>query len=701
MNLNEFEDLDDYMNILNNLCIYIVYFYSIILILDELYNIGIFTFNYTYNYNYGTATEKFNGINTIEYETNRFKTYNNINFLKSDIFNNTYFNYIITVFITLITIISCISYGIFFYFKIIHNNLNCKFDISDELLSLPKQILSCICDDCHKLLPNCTFNYIILLIIIFIIPIAYILKLFFKIDYTPTNNSILFIMLIVLFSYIYNIYINNDNKDTIIIVREILLFISFTIIFLISIIIHNNIYETYNNSSLNSNLKDDYVMCDIYKQAPPNKPSPISLPIFNGENLLTTFNHIDGGNTSDVNYNDKKKLLEKYYNDKKDYDKSIIEYNIKNDLYNSTMTKQKLKLDDKTYFFNIMFNMFGINNKLNIFIIVLIIILLALYYYFNDDLFLSGMIYLLNILIIITLINAITYYNTYLNKYIIYEPLSYYKNDITVANTKLNMYFNSGNGYNFYHILNNNTNINANTNDDNNLNKNNIINDIKLLTNISNFNIDNINLIVKNITNYNLLNTNANNNVNDELDSIIYYKNTSQTPIEYLFSKISNIYVINKSNQISDFKEINKFKLNFSSISYEIFINFSYYYPKIYYKLYYYNLIILRLFKSGYNFNKIELTKLYEDVEKILINLYQYRGNVYKTDKTLISYSEIETIKSTIKTYVDNISKLNLDNNTYYETLKTNIYELLFNYDTSTSTSISNYQDIIFNSIMQ
>ena len=113
MNLNEFIDLNDYMDLLNNLCIYITYFYSIILILDELYNIGIFTFNYTYNYNYGSATQKFNGINTIEYETNRFKTYNNISFLKTDIFNNTYFNYLITVFITLLTIISCISYAIY------------------------------------------------------------------------------------------------------------------------------------------------------------------------------------------------------------------------------------------------------------------------------------------------------------------------------------------------------------------------------------------------------------------------------------------------------------------------------------------------------------------------------------------------------------------------------------------------------------
>ena len=38
------------MIIITNLCIGITYLFSIILIIDELYNIGFFTFNYTYQY---------------------------------------------------------------------------------------------------------------------------------------------------------------------------------------------------------------------------------------------------------------------------------------------------------------------------------------------------------------------------------------------------------------------------------------------------------------------------------------------------------------------------------------------------------------------------------------------------------------------------------------------------------------------------
>jgi hypothetical protein len=193
---------------------------------------------------------------------------------------------------------------------------------------------------------------------------------------------------------------------------------------------------------------------------------------------------VDGGDTTDSDYDNKKLILEKYYSDKKDYEKAMNEYNLKNDSYNSIFEKQKLKLGDKTYYFDIMIDMIGIKNRLNLAIIIIIIILLGLYYYYGDDLFLSALVYLINVLILITLINAITYYNTYLNKYIIYEPSSYYKNDITIANTKLNMYFNTGNGDNFYHILNNNASINYNINDD--LNRNTIINSVKTLTSMSN-----------------------------------------------------------------------------------------------------------------------------------------------------------------------------------------------------------------------
>ena len=74
-------ELSYYMIIITNLCIGITFLFSIILIIDELYNLGFFTFNYTYLYNYGSFISKFNNIQTIECETNRFNVYNNINFL--------------------------------------------------------------------------------------------------------------------------------------------------------------------------------------------------------------------------------------------------------------------------------------------------------------------------------------------------------------------------------------------------------------------------------------------------------------------------------------------------------------------------------------------------------------------------------------------------------------------------------------------
>lgn len=694
MNLNEFTDLNDYMDILNNLCIYITYLYSIILILDELYNIGIFTYNYTHNYNYGLATQKFNTINTIECETSRYKIYNNINFLKNDIFNNTYLNYLITVFITIITIISCISYGIFFYYRIINNIFTCKFDIDDELMSIPKRFLKCICNDCHKILPNCSMNYIILLIIILVIPITYIIKLFLKYDYTPTSNTSLLIIIIVLFSYIYNIYINNDKRDTIIIIKEILIFIFFTIIFIITLIIHKNIYDIYNDTSLNSNLNDSYIIYDIYKQLPPNKPSPVPLPVFNGINLLENFKLIDGGDNTDINYDKKKEILDKYYSNKKDYEKSMVEYNIKNDIYNSTIKKQELKLGDKIYFFDIMYNIFGIKNKINIVIIVLIIILIALYYYFDDNLFLSGIIYLINVLILITLINAITYYNTYLNKYIIYEPLAYYKNDLTVANTKLNMYFNPSSGTNFYNILNNDKSINYNVED--NLSKNQIISDIKSLTNISNFNNDNIQMIITNINDYNKFNTNINLSKNDEIDAIIYYKEDANknNPIKYLFSNIKQI-IINENNKIDNFKIINTLKLNFSSNAYNIYIDFSNYYAYIYYKLCFYKaFILLKLINFNYSYNKTELLNLYDSIEKIFNLLKPYKKNVSYTptiasplsddifNKNLIEEAIVKLVNELALTGDDAITT----KNNYYNDILNNINILLFSYDKDKTT---------------
>ena len=43
----------------------------------------------------------------------------------------------------------------------------------------------------------------------------------------------------------------------------------------------------------------------------------------------------------------------------------------------------------------------------------------------------------------------------YFHKYIIYEPLAHYKNDIAIANTKLNLLIDSSDGDKFYKKLTN------------------------------------------------------------------------------------------------------------------------------------------------------------------------------------------------------------------------------------------------------
>ena len=98
-------DLKYYMNIITNLSIIITFIFSIILIVDELYNIGFFSFKYTYLYNYGSSISTFNNVQSIECESNRYNVYSNNLYLYKDIFSKSYFNYLLIIAITLITIL--------------------------------------------------------------------------------------------------------------------------------------------------------------------------------------------------------------------------------------------------------------------------------------------------------------------------------------------------------------------------------------------------------------------------------------------------------------------------------------------------------------------------------------------------------------------------------------------------------------------
>ena len=143
----------------------------------------------TIDFNIQEKTMKMNNDFFIDY-----LLYNNINFLFKDIFNKSYFNYLITIVATLITILCCIAYGVYFYYKFIVEQPDvCSYD-EETNLSLPKQLLKCLCDECHKLIPNCTTNYFIVFIILIMIPLSYIFKTMFNINFTPNSDKILFPM---------------------------------------------------------------------------------------------------------------------------------------------------------------------------------------------------------------------------------------------------------------------------------------------------------------------------------------------------------------------------------------------------------------------------------------------------------------------------------------------------------------------------
>ena len=117
--------------------VYLIVITAIIIIIDEIYKMTIFTYNYTYNYNYGKINENLckndNKTGIIEYEKARFRVFNNLNKYKfeNDLFNKNWINYITFIIIVILTIISCIMFGTIFYYLFIDKILNCTTSFDD------------------------------------------------------------------------------------------------------------------------------------------------------------------------------------------------------------------------------------------------------------------------------------------------------------------------------------------------------------------------------------------------------------------------------------------------------------------------------------------------------------------------------------------------------------------------------------------
>ena len=666
------------MNIITNLCIGITYLFSIILIIDELYNIGFFTFKYTYQYNYGSFMSKFNNVQTIECETNRFNVYNNINFLFKDIYNKSYFNYLLIIVATLITVLCCIAYAVYFYFKfIIEQPQECSFE-EDINLSFPKQLLKCLCDECHKLIPNCTSNYFIVFILLIIIPLSYIFKTMFNINFTPNTDKILFgflyicLFILLIFYYSFNLFNRKTDNDK---YKDLIVYSLFTLIFISSGYIYKYIYSKYNNINLNSsnNISTIY---DIYKQTPPIKPNPIQKPIYKGKDLISDFKYNNGD--KDPDYKIKKTIVDDYYKSIKTYDNDMKHYNDRYNAYTNSLSNSKL--GDKTNYFDIAIHILGLNNYMHIYLIILMIISLVIYNIYYDDISYICFIYLLTMLITLTIMNSILYYNTYINKYIIYEPMAHYKNDITNANTALNLELNPSSGVVFYNKLINNDKLLMTEPNSDVKNGKEILEDIKKLKDIKYYTLDNTSNINNDIANYYTFVSISSTVDNDPIDNVVvlYKKVTTapsastaaitdvtdaDDPIIYLIENcIDNIKSTSGNIKIEPIK---KFTFKYSKIDIKLEINMTNYYRYFYYKAHQYKISLEKITGPVLNENLITINDLKDTINKIILLLTPYKeSNVPKN-----TYM-INSIKTTINdiSFIFNAALLN--------TLNTRINEI-------------------------
>ena len=629
------------INTLSTICIIITFLYSIILIVDELFNMTYFTYKYTYFYNYGTFAENFNNTQTIECETNRFNIYNNIDkfYLYKDNFNKSYFNYLIIIIATLLTIIIAIAYGVYFYHNFIHSKPDqCSFTPLEANMSYIKQFLRCICDDCHEFIPNCSFNYMILIMLLLIIPFSYLLKVSLNIDFTSNSNNYLLgfiyisLYLLLLFYYTYVIYTTSSSNK----LNITLTFIIITIIFISSAYIFNYIYNKYSNKIFNTSQYST-TFVDIYKQLPPNKPVKPPKPFYDGEDLIKNFNYIKDDKNKPTNYDIKKKIFEDYFTKSKNYDKELKIYTEKYNIYKNT----KMNFPEETSVINMIMNMLGLNNTYIIYMIVLLIFVAIVLYYINSNrdgnsndnetsILNMSIKYLICIISIIVLLEAILYYNTYVNKYIIYEPLAHYKNDITVANTKLNLLLKSNDGGGFYKKLTNNSSTSPSSSTSANT-KLEILEDIKRLG----YDNTKFNYAYTSNINNNIVTIKDDTRILEDIPVDGYFKNilfTTPSPDNTAY----NNPFINMYNNIKIFECINKNNINVSSFNfhYENNIitvtdnNVKIYYKWLYYKMMSFIYIYEHLISLGKSSSDI---KDYNDkIKEINDIIYKFKLENYR-----------------------------------------------------------------------
>ncbi len=458
------QSLNDNSKIIGSIIIFIVFIIGIIIIIDEVINVSKFCYKYTYLYYYGNANEKICKSEIIEYETSRYRIYNELNKYKlhKDLFNKNWVNYLVYLSVFILTILVCVSFGYLFYHFFIDGNYSCSPD--NENLSFIKSILKCFCDDCHKIIPNCSLNYMMLIAIILIYPFFNIFKFVFNVD---LNNRIFIIVFyVLLFYYIYVLFNETKDYETKERIFIIVIYITFISIFFISQQIFKEISSNYNNLTLASNLykdneNNDETFFDIYSQEEPQKPAEVPIPT-DEENpkkkLLPNFTYCNQsdfndpsnnycyGKDKEVTYNKNKEKIDKYYNDLNEYKNDMKKYTNKYNIYKNN----KIEFPSVIYIITTMlYKLLGLdNNNIRLLFILLLIILViyfVLKFYENkyaNYFYYTAFVYVISILVLLILSNAIFTYNTYLNKFLIYEPISNYKYNMNNMNMLFNIHLN-------------------------------------------------------------------------------------------------------------------------------------------------------------------------------------------------------------------------------------------------------------------
>lgn len=490
----ETTDLNSYGHYIGSIIIGVVFIIGLIIIIDELINVSKFCYRYTYLYNYGKANETTCKENKLEYERARFKIYNEIpNFkFNKDVFNKSWINYVYYITVFILSILMCIAFGYLFHNFFIEGNQTCSANDPNDISnwSFLKVLMKCFCDKCHEYIPNCLINYILLFIIIIIYPLTFILKLVFKLDFTTASNGTMsklfhICVFILLVYYILIIYVEESKTgSTYDKYMKILIYVIYLSIFYANTYIFNKTFDEYTSyKTIGGGKKemDTTTFFDIYKQEEPVKPSKVpeppqlktfkycntsnfqnknnkycyqidkiqNYPEINSNNDFyncldsTIKTKIQGFITERKFYDADKIIVEDYYKQLKRYEDDMKKYNFKYNIY----MNNKTEFPEIVYFlYHMCPKLLGLHKSEIQLLFILIIILILLTYYlktidnrYADYLYYTAFIYIVGLLSISILVNAVLNYNTYANKYLIYEPTHNYKNLMNNKHTALNI----------------------------------------------------------------------------------------------------------------------------------------------------------------------------------------------------------------------------------------------------------------------